>query len=360
MLALAFSLLSWLTASADRSAFDRVGDVALGLVAFALVAVRRRWPVAVAVGTTALAALTSLAAGPAILATVSLATGRRWRPMLVVGALAVVGGEVFTHLHPWSRTDPPWLVTVLNAALIAASMAWGMYVGSRRELIWSLECRAAAAESERDLRAARSRLEERARIAREMHDVLAHRISHIAIRAGALHYRTDISCHEMRDTAGAIRESAHLALIDLRAVLGVLRDEAGELERLPQPAHGDLADLIEEARRSGMRVTWSDHIADDAVPDGVGRTIYRIVQEGLTNAGKHAPGADVEIELAGTAEEGVTVVVRNALGFGRSSTPGAGLGLVGLTERAQLSGGRLEHGREGRDFVVRTWVPWTP
>lgn len=161
LVALAFSLVSWFTDVADRSAIDRVADVALGIAAFALVALRRRWPVTVAVGTTALAALTSLAAGPAILATVSLATGRRWQPMLVVGSLAVVGGEIFTHLHPSARADPWWLVTFLNAALIAAALAWGMYIGSRRELLWSLRCRAEAAESERDLRAAQSRLEER-------------------------------------------------------------------------------------------------------------------------------------------------------------------------------------------------------
>ncbi|RFU20092.1 histidine kinase [Geodermatophilus marinus] len=358
--ALAFSLASWWQVVDERSVTGRAVDVALGAVAFALVLVRRRWPLPVAVGTTALAALSLLAAGPAILATVSLATGRRWAPIAAVGVLAVAGGEVYTALNPSVRTDPPWLGAALNTVFTLAALGWGMYIGSRRELLWSLRRRAEAAEEERDLRAERARLEERSRIAREMHDVLAHRISQISVNAGAMAYRSDLSREQMRDSAGLIRESAHLALIDLRSVLGVLRDGSGEVRHVPQPRYLDLADLIEEERRGGTRIACTDDLAREDLPEGVGRTVYRVVQEGLTNARKHAAGAAVDIELSGTRATGVEVVMRNALGFGRSSTPGAGLGLIGLTERVQLQGGRLEHGREGADFVVRAWVPWSP
>ena len=108
-----------------------------------------------------------------------------------------------------------------------------------------------------------------------------------------------------------------------------------------------------------MTSTWRDELStDEAVPDAVGRTVYRIVQEGITNASKHAPGATLSIALSGSPEDGVTVELRNPVGFGPTATPGSGLGLVGLSERAELRGGRLEHGRDGSSWVLRGWIPW--
>jgi signal transduction histidine kinase len=359
LVALGFSAVSWSQVVAEHSVTERVVDGVVGAAAFALVLARRRWPLPVAIGTTALSALTPLAAGPAILATVSLATGRRWSSVVAVGLLTVAAQETSLALDPAARTDPRWLSVALNAAFTFAVLGWGMYIGSRRELLWSLRRRAEAAEEERDLRAERSRLEERSRIAREMHDVLAHRISQISVTAGALTYRADLSRDEMRTRAGVIRESAHLALTDLRSVLGVLRDGSGELQHVPQPVYDDLPGLVEEERRGGARIAYADDLEGGHLPDAVGRTVYRVVQEGLTNARKHAPGADVEIELSGTPGTGVEIRVRNALGFGRSSTPGSGLGLIGLTERVHLRGGRLEHGPQGSDFVLHAWIPWS-
>jgi signal transduction histidine kinase len=246
----------------------------------------------------------------------------------------------------------------INAVATGALLAWGMYIGSRRELLWTLRNRAERAESEQELRAAQSRSNERERIAREMHDVLAHRISQISMHAGALAFREDLTADEMRDSAGVIQAKAHEALTDLRSVLGVLRDGSGELTHAPLPTYADVPTLVEEARRSGMTVALDDRLeAGEVVPEATGRTIYRIVQEGLTNAHKHAPGSTLTIELTGSPDDGIDVVLRNPLGFG-STTPGSGLGLVGLTERAELRGGRLEHGRDGSAFVLRGWIPW--
>ncbi len=94
------------------------------------------------------------------------------------------------------------------------------------------------------------------------------------------------------------------------------------------------------------------------VPDAAGRTVYRIVQEGMTNARKHAPGALLTIRITGTPDDGIDVQLRNPLGFGPTHTPGAGLGLVGLTERAELRGGLLESGLDGSTFVLHGWIPW--
>ncbi len=136
-----------------------------------------------------------------------------------------------------------------------------------------------------------------------MHDVLAHRISQISMRAGALSYRDDLSNDELREGAAVIREAAHEALTDLRGVLGVLRDESGELQHAPQPTYADLGELVAEAQRSGMRVTYVDDLpAGEPIPDAAGRTLYRIVQEGITNARKHAPGAELEIEVHGSPD----------------------------------------------------------
>lgn len=335
-------------------------DLVVGLFCFVVVHWRRRWPFAIAVLLTLLTPVTSLGAGPATLAAVSVATYRvRWQ-LAVLGALNLVMTWGYYVVQPVQDEDPTWIVASFTVVLVAGMLAWGMFIGSRRELLWTLRQRAEAAEAERDLRAAQARGNERARIAREMHDVLAHRISQISMHAGALTFRDDLSADEMRASASVIQEKAHEALEDLRGVLGVLRDEQGSRGAVvPQPTYADLGALVEDARAAGATIDY-DAAALDGIPDPVGRTIYRIVQEGITNARKHAPAAAVRVRVAGSADEGIEVVVRNGLGFGPTATPGSGLGLVGLTERAELAGGRLTHGVENGSFVLRAWLPWSP
>ena len=375
VLALALGLLVWgpvMDAQLDRNPLLFWVDLVVGLLAFVLVAFRRRWPFTIAVVTILVAPLSSLSAGPAALATVSLATRRRWWQVITVGALNVVFSLVYYAVQPSDQVDPWWVNLSVTVAVVLAVTAWGMYIGSRRELIWTLRQRAETAEAERDLRATQARSNERARIAREMHDVLAHRISQISMHAGALTYREDLSADEMRSSVAVIQTKAHEALTDLREVLGVLvlRDVdgtagAGPLTG-PQPTYGDLGALVADARAAGAAIEYDDGLADgEPLPDAVGRTVYRIVQEGITNAGKHAPAATLWITVSGSPADGVDIVLRNALGFGPTRTPGAGLGLVGLTERAELRGGTLEHrierapgGTGAKVFVMRAWLPW--
>jgi len=245
-------------------------------------------------------------------------------------------------------------------------LAWGMYIGSRRELLWTLRQRAVRAEQEQELRAASARDAERARIAREMHDVLAHRISQVSMHAGALAYRKDLGSEEMRTNAALIQATANDALTDLRGVLGVLREPGtGRSIEGPQPTYADLPALIEDARAAGMSIQYDDRLATTAtgaeLPAGAGRTVYRIVQEGLTNARKHAPGAAVTVRLSGSPESGVDLEVCNPIGFtGTPAAPGAGLGLLGLTERAKLRDGTLQAERSDGSFVLHAWIPWAP
>ncbi|MET0523911.1 MAG: histidine kinase [Nocardioides sp.] len=362
VLMLAISALVWFSIAEAQTESRLLLDIAVGLPAVVLVFFRRRWPVRVAVVTVLLSSVSSLAAGPATLASVSLATRRRWAQVIPLALLNVVAAQVLYLVHPPTDDEPEALTLSTNFVLIAAMMAWGMYVGSRRELLWTLRNRAETAEADQEMRVSQARTNERARIAREMHDVLAHRITQISMHAGALSFRDDLTADEMRDSAGVIQEKAHEALTDLRSVLGVLRDDgSGRVGEGPQPTYADLRALVTEAEEAGLNVTLDDQLdaRGTPVPDAVGRTVYRIVQEGMTNARKHAPGSRLTIQVSGSPEGGVDIRLRNPIGFGPSAAPGAGLGLVGLTERAELAGGRLGHRRDGETFLLHAWIPWT-
>jgi signal transduction histidine kinase len=154
-----------------------------------------------------------------------------------------------------------------------------------------------------------------------------------------------------------IRRCAYDALEDLRQVVGMLREPV--TDDRPQPTLTDLPELVRQSRDAGAAVEL-DLSGGDVVPETVGRHAYRVVQEALTNARKHAPGAPVRVAVHGRAENGLVVEVDNPLAAG-GGMPGAGAGLIGLAERVQLAGGRFEHGPAADGtFRVRAWLPWTP
>lgn len=340
-------------------------DPSLGLVALALSFYRRRWPFGVAVATSVMGSVSVTANGPGTLADVSLATRRVTWQIVVILLLSLVTSASIPMLQPGSEAGPVWIDFVLGLLSAIAMLVGGMYIGSRRELLWTLRDRADRAEAEQARRVEQGQLNERTRIAREMHDVLAHRISLIAMHAGALAYRTDLTADETRMTAELIQATSHEALTDLREVLGVLRDgETGGAGERPQPTFADLSALVLEAEGAGMSIQYDDKVLAAAeMPDQVGRTAYRIVQEGLTNVRKHAPGVTVVVQMTGSPAEGVSIRIRNPArsphAFGVVPTPGAGLGLVGLGERAKLAGGRLTTRRDGGSFELTGWLPWT-
>jgi signal transduction histidine kinase len=338
-------------------------DLAVGLASFVLVQYRRRWPFPVAMILALAGAVSMSSAGPSVLAVVSLATKRKISELVAVGVVTIIVGQAYVHYQPaYTDQDPPWLNFTFLVIATVAVIVLGMYIGSRRELMWTLRERARQAESEQELRVSRAQAAERERIAREMHDVLAHRISLVTMHAGALAYRTDLPPEQVRETAQLIQAKAHEALADLRQVLGVLRSPDGTGDR-PQPTYGDLDALIAEATTSGMVVDLASELpAGMQPPDQIGRTLYRVVQEALTNARKHAAGTHVHIRVSGSPEDGIEVVVRNGTrvgALGMPATPGSGLGLVGLRERAELAGGTLTVIDEPSSFSLRCWLPWT-
>jgi signal transduction histidine kinase len=361
-LCLLISAVVWVEVVDDQWNDERVLfwlDVVLGLTCYVLVWFRRRWPMPIAVVTTVLAAFSGLGSGPATLAAVSLATHRVVWQVATLGVLSFTAGQLWITLQPSPHDDPYWVDLGVNAVVTGAVLGWGMYIGSRRELLRNLHDSVALAREEQELKAREARSSERARIAREMHDVLAHRISQVSMHANALAFRDDLSAEEMRRSVAIIQERANDALTDLRAVLGVLRDpDTGALLDKPQPTFADLPDLVAEARASGMRIEYDDQVAGSEVPTATGRTVYRIVQEGLTNARKHAPGATVTVKVSGSEHDGVDLLVRNPMGFRHDGLPASGLGLVGLRERAELRGGRLEVRQDGSTFVLHGWIPW--
>ncbi|MEU0652329.1 histidine kinase [Streptomyces albogriseolus] len=335
-------------------------DQMLGALSCAAVWLRRRWPFGLAVAMLPVSFLSETSGGVAVIALFTLAVHRPFRYVAWVAGAQLV----LAPLYFWWRPDPdlPYAAAVvLILVLTGATVGWGMFVRSKRQLMLSLRDRARRAETEARLRAEQAQRLAREAIAREMHDVLAHRLTLLSVHAGALEFRPDAPRDEIARAAGVIRESAHEALQDLREIIGVLRAGDSEDAGRPQPTLAALDTLVAESLQAGMKVTLEQRVTDaGSVPASVGRTAYRIAQEGLTNARKHAPGTEVTVSVAGGPGEDLTVTVHNpAPEADVPPVPGAGQGLIGLTERATLAGGSLEHGRtpEG-GFEVRARLPW--
>src|ERR671939_24558 len=305
-----------------HSPWLRVVDVVVGIATLVSLHWRRTHPGAVGIGVGAVSLVILTASGANLAATFNAAIRARGRDLAIIAGLLIAWAFASPLLYPpagsyWANAGACVLVT-------GVVLGWGLFVRARRELVRSLRAQADRAAEE-------ARAGERRRIAREMHDVLAHRLSLLSVHAGALEFRPDAPAEEVAEAAGVIRQSAKTALEELRGVIGVLREDAAETE-----------------------------LGDAAPPAAIGRTAYRIAQEGLTNARKHAPGAavtltvrapdgDLQVEVRSLAPVAVAAV---------APPPGAGTGLIGLAERVSLAGGTLEHGVDPDGaFVLRASLP---
>ncbi|MEU0405020.1 histidine kinase [Streptomyces sp. NPDC006197] len=336
-------------------------DQLAGAAACCALWLRRRWPVGLAVALSLVNLVAPVAAGALLASLFSVAVRRPFREIAWIGALAVATSVAQVFVRPDPTTNAG-LSVALGFVLILLVTAWGMLVRSRRQLVEALRERARRAEAEAELRAAQAQRLAREAIAREMHDVLAHRLTLLSVHAGALEFRPDAPPEQIARAAGVIRDSAHEALQDLREIIGVLRapGENGDGDR-PQPTLATLDALVDESREAGTEVVLDTTVDDPAaVPAATGRTVYRIAQEALTNARKHAPGATVTVTVRGRPGEGLTVDIHNPAPAGPvPHVPGSGQGLIGLTERAALAGGRLEHGpAPDGGFALHAWLPW--
>jgi signal transduction histidine kinase len=285
----------------------------------------------------------------ALLAAFCLAGVRQQRPALWwMWALTLVPWWL------WLTADVPDLNGPASATVVFAAVAIAVdSVGSRLRTQRALATQTERAEAERARRAV---LEERTRIARELHDVVAHHMSLIAVRAETAPYRIGGLSEPARAEFGSLSEEAREALADMRRLLGVLRhDQPAALA--PQPRLADLPALVDAARRAGVTVELSVPPVLDQVPSGVGVCAYRIVQESLSNASQHAPGAAVTVSVD---HDCGTVLLRVANGPGGLATGehGPGHGLTGMRERVALLGGTLTAGPAADGgFVVAAVLP---
>ncbi|WP_280716563.1 histidine kinase [Kitasatospora sp. MAP5-34] len=341
-----------------------VAGAVLGALAGSTLVVRRRWP--------AVPVLVALVFVPGMFGVVllmvslySLAATWEWpsRRGRVVGLSALAFAEslgmvLFSMLSgqtPPGETQPPIWLFALLAVLVAVGLTvppvvTGLYTGARRRLVESLQDRAHGLEAELGLlaeqaqeRARRARLEERTRIAREMHDVVAHRVSLMVVHAGAVERIVDRDPEKARQSAKLMGEVGRQALDELREILGVLRMSQETAE--PTAGLGELPRLVQQSEAAGMRVKLTVTGASRPFAVEAEQTAYRVVQEGLTNAHKHAGGARVRVVLA-YVPNGVRVAVANDCPASAANValPSGGNGLLGMRERVLALGGTFSAG----------------
>lgn len=331
---------------------------AIGLLAW------RRHPAAAA-ASVLLSAFSTLSVGAGMLAAVSFAAAQPLRRTVGLGVALTLAASAVALVAP--DPDVPLWAEALGVAVVYALLVLvGLYVRSRRQLVASLMLQAAATRREQEALGDSARSAERARIAREMHDALGHRLSVIAMHAGALESRTDLSAQDTRTAAGVVRESAHQAMSELRQVLGVLNEASSTRpEGSDVPTLTALDELVEAGVGHGTvpELRWETDAS--TLSSTVSRHLYRIAQEALTNVRKHAPGQPTLVLVRAPRPDEVELVVRNQLPQhqaepGSADQVGLHHGLAGLAERARLAGGSLSARPEGQAFVVRAVLPCRP
>ncbi|WP_433802377.1 sensor histidine kinase [Actinomycetospora sp. CA-084318] len=326
----------------------RAGDLLITALLTVVLLLRRGRPVLVAVLT---AGLTLLLPG-------------NW---FVYGAIYAAGAHLHRRAHLW------WVVPMLFGASFVGGQGWiafrfndnafllfasvlvalaGLYVGTRRELI-------AAAHERADRAEETARAEERTRLAAEMHDVVTHRVNLMVLQAGALQATTTDPA--VGQAADELRRSGRAALAELRDLVGVLRSGATTTTGSPtapaQVDHGAVRTLVEESRAVGLDVTCTEHGDPSALTPMVQRTMVRVVQEALSNARKHARGAQVTVEISYGDGARVAVVDAGGEPDPELATTGGGAGLDGLRRRVAMVGGTLAAGPEASGFAVRARLP---
>jgi signal transduction histidine kinase len=257
-----------------------------------------------------------------------------------------------------------WLT--VGAVLFAgpALLAWvlGDSMRYRRAYYASLEDRAARLERERDAQARVAVVAERARIARELHDVIAHNVSVMVVQADGASYALATDPARAKEALAAISATGRQALAEMRRLLGVLRREDEETRPglTPQPGIGELGELLDQARIAGLPVSFSVEGVPRPLPGGAALTAYRIVQESLTNTRKHAgPVASASVVLRYSTDALVLAISDD--GRGAAAPDGAGHGLTGMRERVAVYGGSVVAGpRPGGGFEVVATLPLTP
>jgi signal transduction histidine kinase len=350
----------------------------LGVGIGAVLLVRRRWPLAVLIASTATLlvyySLNYPGIPPAVALSVALYTAvaagfLSWG--LPIAAFFILAGLFVVVIR---KHEPPVLMLAemaQQAALLAVLLLLGEVVRNRRRYLEEVRERLQLAEAEREREAARQVAEERLRIARELHDVLAHTITAMSVQAGLALDVFDDSPAKARAALGAIRTASREAMAEIRATIGMLRDgDGGPAPRAPTPGLDQVEGVIAEAQRTGLRVEAAVIGDSRPVPPAVDTTAYRIVQESLTNVVRHAGATRISVGIRYEPTALCIEIADDGIGADPNFSTGAraqrgqqghgqgGHGLIGMTERASALGGWLQAGpRPGGGFLVQAWLP---
>ena len=341
--------------------------LALGLAAAAALVLRRRAPVATLVVSGGLvltlfavdhrAGEIAVIAPAAALYSVALTRGRVHLAAAVIAAVAAV---VVAHTLLANRHHGLTLQTAAHVALIAIPVLAAEALRNRRSYVQLLLERLAMIERTREEEAQRRAEQERLRIARDLHDVVAHTLTTINVQAGVAAHLLDREPSHARNALATIETASHDALEELRAILGVLRDSRdGDAPIEPSPGLAAVDALIEQARDTGLQVSFAiEGEQPPSIPDAVQLAAFRIVQESLTNARRHAPGAAIRVTLAFEPNR-VGVAIENGEGSpGRANGRGPGVGIMGMTERAAAVGGTVTARALPGGFRVDAQLPY--
>ncbi|MFE8949948.1 sensor histidine kinase [Streptomyces sp. NPDC007856] len=354
------------------------GGMAVSAVLCVVVALRRRFPepmllVALATGLAQLVVdvETTVADFAMLVITYTVATvGARWASRLALAA-SLVAAPLAQFRWPNEHTSFPGQIAIVVFQTVPFALAWvlGDSMRTRRAYFAQLEERAARLEKEREAQSKVAVAAERARIARELHDVVAHNVSVMVVQADGAAYVLDAAPDQAKKALETISSTGRQALAEMRRLLGVLRtgehQESGEY--VPQPDVGQIDELIEQCRSSGLPVDFKVEGTPRPLPSGVELTAYRIVQEALTNTRKHGgPHAGASVRLV-YFDDGLGLLVEDD-GKGaphelyeEGGADGQGHGLIGMRERVGMVGGTLDAGpRPGGGFRISALLPLKP
>jgi signal transduction histidine kinase len=329
------------------------GGVTLALLQVAPLLVRRRYPVAVLAVVAAACALDIAVYSngvpvAAAIAAYTVAEQRSRTESLVVAAIAALG------IALTALVVDGWSQALGDLVPFAAAWVFGDNLGTRRAYTRALEERAERLEREQEREAARAVAEEQARIARELHDVIAHNLSVMVVQAAAANDVFDARPERAREALRTIEATGRTALAELRRLLGGVRGDGADFT--PQPDLGQLDVLIDQVRAAGLQVVFRIQGEPRPLPAALELSAYRVVQEALTNTLKHAHASRVDIAL--NYSDGALDIEVCDDGTGNGSEPGAGHGLIGMRERVGVFGGSLDTGpAPGGGFKITARFP---
>ena len=325
--------------------------------------VRRRYPFAAAAAYWLIAVALSLVdgrlvTGPGGLFVLGMAAsfmlGNLRDPLKVrIGLIIVFGGALAVVYNAPGHSKGELVFIPLVFVL---SWLGGFALRERAEEAEAAEARAAEAERQREAAARLAVAEERARIARELHDIVAHAVSVMVLQVGAVRHKLPDALDDEAEALRGVEKTGRAALAEMRRLLGAMRRDGDELELTPQPGLDGIDSLLEETGRAGLPVRLHVEGEPFPLPRAIDLSAYRIVQEGLTNALKHARASHADVSLRYATDE-LRIEVRDD-GAGGAENDGPGYGLVGVRERVKIYGGEMSAGRApGGGFVLSTRLP---